>query len=85
MDFHFRKPQEGATESAGEDTPGPSDGGCIPDTNPEPVPDVTPTASIAVSPNPAGAASTINIEGSSFNGIQRVTLAINGNPIETEP
>lgn len=77
--------QEGATEGAGEDTPGPSDGGGVPDTNPEPVPDVTPTASIAVSPNPAGAASNIDIEGSGFNGTQKIALAINGNPVETEP
>ncbi len=78
-------PSGDATEGAGKDNPGPTDGGGVPDTNPNPVPDATPTAAISASPNPAVPGSKINVEGSGFDGDQRITLAIGGNAIETEP
>ena len=75
----------GPTEGAGQDNPGPTDGGGVPDTNPEPIPDVTPSASISVGPNPAPAGSEVQIEGSGFGESERITLALNNRVLETEP
>lgn len=75
----------GATEGAGQDSPGPGDGGGTTDPNPEPIPDVTPSASISAAPNPAAPGSKINVEGSGFDGGQKITLAISGNAVETDP
>jgi hypothetical protein len=75
----------GPTEGAGQDSPGPDDGGGTPDTNPEPIPDVTPSASISVGPNPAPAGSEVQIEGSGFGESERITLALNNRVLETEP
>lgn len=77
-------PQD-ATAGAGEDNPGPIDGGGVPDTDPEPIPDVTPSAAISASPNPATPGSEIDIEGSGFDGNQKITLAVDNNSIQTEP
>lgn len=77
-------PQD-ATAGAGEDSPGPFDGGGVSDTDPEPIPDVTPSAAISVSPTPAALGSEINIEGSGFDGNQKITLSIDNNSIQTEP
>lgn len=76
---------QGATTGAGQDNPGPSDAGGKPDTTSKPVPDVTPTAAISASPNPATAADKIDVEGSGFNGTQTITLALSGASVETEP
>lgn len=75
----------GPTEGAGQDNPGPDDGGALPDTNPEPIPDVTPSASISVGPNPAAAGSDVKVEGSGFGESQRIMLALNNRVLETEP
>ena len=76
---------QGNTPGAGKDNPGPTDGGGMPDTTSKPIPDVTPTAAISVSPNPAAKAGTVNVEGSGFNGTQTITLMLNGDPVKTEP
>ena len=75
----------GPTEGAGQDNPGPSDGGGTPDTNPEPIPDITPSASISVGPNPAPAGSEVQVAGSGFGESERITLALNNRMLETEP
>lgn len=85
MQDNLNTAPSGATEGAGKDNPGPTDGGGVPDTDPNPVPDATPTAAISAGPNPAAPGSKINVEGSGFDGGQRITLAISGNAIETEP
>jgi hypothetical protein len=75
----------GPTEGAGQDSPGPLDGGGVPDPNPEPIPDVTPSASISVGPNPAPAGSKVEVEGSGFGENERITLSLNNMVLETEP
>ena len=75
----------GPTEGSGQDNPGPNDGGGLPDTNPEPIPDVTPSASISVGPNPAPAGSEVQIAGSGFGESERITVALNNRVLETEP
>lgn len=57
---------QGSTPGAGQDNPGPSDGGGVPDTTSKskPIPDVTPTAAISVSPNLPAKADTVDVKGS---------------------
>ncbi|MEO9295614.1 MAG: hypothetical protein ABI347_08450 [Nitrososphaera sp.] len=43
---------QGTTAGAGQDNPGPNDGGATSDPNPKPIPSTIVAASIAVSPNP---------------------------------
>lgn len=75
----------GPTLGAGADNPGPGDGAGVADPNPVPIPSVAPTASIAVSPNPASPGEQITVTGSAFSANQEITVMANNMTLETDP
>ncbi len=66
-----------------EKTPTPGAGSA--DTVEQPIPDVAPTASVAVGPNPARPGDTVTVSGDGFGRNQQVTITLGNSVVETEP